>query len=122
MLKGLSREAFLNETATPSTEALEQLQRELSDRRSIVHFAHAGIAFVVAGIMGGAAGKLFWDSIRLSYLGVAAAVITVLAAGYGLLHYRRASRLLRDERRRFETMKEMRRALHFDDPSALLPQ
>lgn len=123
MLKQRAREAFVTQTATtPSTEALEQLQSELSDRRSIVLFAHAGVAFVAAFIFGGAAGKLFWDSIRLPYLGVVAAAVSLACMLYGVVNYLRASRILAAEHQRFEVMMEMRQALHLDDPSALLPQ
>lgn len=122
MLKVPSREDAVSENPTPSTETLEQLQQELSDRQSIVHFAHAAISGVVAVILGMASGKLFWDSIRLSYVGVLAAVVALAALVYACVHYRKARRLLAEEHRRFEVMKQMREALHLDDPSALLPQ
>lgn len=123
MLKVRAREVTLNDTATtPTPQALEALQRELADRRSIVHLAHAGVATVTAFIFGGAAAKLFWDSIRLPYLGVAAAGVALLCLLYAWVNYRRGNRLLTDERQRFEAMMEMRQALHLDDPAALLPQ
>jgi hypothetical protein len=108
--------------AQSNPEALEQLQRELSDRQSIVNLAHAGVSFVVVIIMGLTAGKLFWDSVRVPYLGIASAIIAVAAAIYCAVRYQRGQRLLADERARFAQMMALREALHLDDPSALLPQ
>lgn len=113
---------MIQPSMTPATETLEQLQSDLSDRRSIVLLAHSGVAFVTAFIFGGAAIKLFWDSIRLPYLGIAAAAIALACVIYGLVNYLRGQKLLADEHRRFGLMMEMREALHLDDPAALLPQ
>jgi len=102
-------------------QQLEQLQRELESRSSVRHFAHFGVSLVMAMILAGASGKLFWDSIRTPVLGWAAAVLSISAVVYSVSHYRRGKRALEAELARFETLKGLRRTLGLDDPSALLP-
>lgn len=101
---------------------LEALQRELEARMSTFHFAHAAVSLGVGLVLAGGAGKLFWDSIRLPLLGVAAAAISLGCLGYSLFRYARGQSCLRVELERFESLKALRRSLRLDDPSALLPR
>jgi uncharacterized membrane protein YebE (DUF533 family) len=101
---------------------LDRLQQELADRRSISHFAQAGIGLVVAMILASAAAKLFWDSAKTPYLGIVAAIGAVALATYSVVQYVKGKRHLESELSRFEALKSLQRALHLDDPSALLPQ
>jgi hypothetical protein len=103
-------------------EQLERLQEALSTRQSTLHFAHAGVSFIVSLILGGATAKLFWDSAKaphVAWLGLAATVGLLV---YGLLRYRQGRTVLADELVRYETMMELRRRLRLDDPTALLPR
>jgi hypothetical protein len=102
-------------------QQLEQLQAELSARSSTFHFAHAGVSMIFALIVAGAAGKLGWDGKHL-WAAFAVGGISVALWVYGLVHYRIGKGHLRRELERFETLKSLRRTLHLDDPSALLPQ
>ncbi|MBX5483623.1 MAG: hypothetical protein IRZ16_17510 [Myxococcaceae bacterium] len=108
-------------TSDPRAE-LERLQSELADRQSPTCFAHAGIALVAALLFAGAAGKLFWDSIRTPLLGIAAAVLALALTTFGVIRYLQGRRRLRDEVARFERLMGLRRALRVDDPDNLLPQ
>jgi hypothetical protein len=101
---------------------LEQLQRQLESRRSISHFAHAGISTLAAAIFAGAAAKLFYDSARFPILGAVASVICFALAVYAAGQYRKGKRLLRVELERFESLKALRRTLRIDDPSVQLPR
>ncbi len=103
-------------------EQLERLQEALSTRPSTLLFAHTGVSFVVAFILGGATAKLFWDSTRaphVAWLGLAA---TLGLAVYGVLRYRQGRTVLADELVRYETMMDLRHRLGLDDPKALLPR
>ena len=116
----------MNPDATTESKArrqLEILQAELAERDSTLHFAHAAVAMVVALILAGGTGKLFWDlpATKL-YLGIPAVVVTALLVVYSLARYVRGKRVLRGELERFESMKALRRDLHLDDPAALLPR
>ena len=101
---------------------LERLQQELADRRSIPYFAQAGVGMIAAAILASASAKLFWDSLKTPYLGITAAVGALALAVYSVVQYTRGKRHLKLELTRFESLKALRRALHLDDPSALLPQ
>jgi hypothetical protein len=102
-------------------QQLEQLQRELESRNSVRHFAHSGVSLILGLILAGAAGKLFWDSIRTPFLGWSVSLLAIGAAVYSVTHYRRGKRALEGELVRFERLKGLRHALGLDDPSALLP-
>ena len=112
----------LVEDPSAARAELDRLQSGLADRRSIVHFARSGVAVVVAMIFACAAAKLFWDSAKLPYLGIAASVFALAAAIYSLVQHRRAKRLRDDENARFAKLQALRRSLHLDDPAALLPR
>ena len=103
-------------------EQLERLQEALSTRQSTLHFAHAGVSFVVALILGCATGKLFLDSARAPYVAWLGLAATLGLALYGLKRYRQGRTVLADELVRYETMLELRRRLGLDDPAALLPR
>jgi hypothetical protein len=103
-------------------EQLDSLQAELSSRSSIVHFAHTGVAMIAALIVAGAAGKLSWDTPKYPQVGLGIGMLALGLCAYAVIHYRRGQRVLRYELERFELLKSLRRALHLDDPSALLPQ
>ncbi|SEM13736.1 hypothetical protein SAMN05444354_11248 [Stigmatella aurantiaca] len=101
---------------------LEQLQGSLAARQSILHFAHAGVATLVAFILGGAAAKLFWDSLRTPVLGFVAAAVALGLVVYGLTHYLKGRRELAGELKRYGDLLELRRRLRLDNPSLLLPR
>jgi len=101
---------------------LERLQESLSTRQSTFHFAHASVSFMVSLLLGGAAAKLFWDSVRTPLLAFAVTAVSVGLVVYALAHFLKGRRALADELKRFDSMMELRRRLHLDDPSALLPR
>ncbi|MFY0576086.1 hypothetical protein ACN28S_18530 [Cystobacter fuscus] len=103
-------------------EQFDRLQEALSTRQSTQLFAHAGLAFIAALILGGATGKLFWDSTRAPYVAWLGLLATVGLLVYGLLRLSKARTVLADELARYATMMELRRQLRLDDPSALLPR
>ena len=110
------------ETQQNLHEQLERLQEALSTRQSTLFFAHTGVSFVLAFILGGATAKLFWDSARaphVAWLGMAATLGLVI---YAVTRYRRGRTVLADELVRYETMLELRHRLGLDDPKALLPR
>jgi hypothetical protein len=100
----------------------ERLQASLATRQSILHFAHAGVSCLVAMILAGAAAKLFWDSVKVPYLGflIIAAVLGLVS--YGVVHYRKGRRELAEELKRYGDLLELRRKLQLDNPSKLLPR
>ncbi|MBZ4398147.1 hypothetical protein K8640_13155 [Myxococcus sp. XM-1-1-1] len=101
---------------------LDQLQESLSVRQSTTHFAHTGVATMVALMFGGAAGKLFYDSLRTPLLAWGVALLAVVLLGYAFRRYVLGRRVLADELQRYQTMLELRSQLRLDEPSALLPQ
>jgi hypothetical protein len=103
-------------------EQLEQLQEELATRQSILHFAHTGVALVVAGIVAGASGKLFWDSVRTPWLAWLGVLATAGLVVHALVRYRRGRQVLKVELERYQALLELRRRLRLDNPSTLLPR
>lgn len=103
-------------------EQLERLQEALSTRQSIHHFAHAGVSFIVALILGGATGKLFWDSARAPHVAWLGLSLTLGLVIHGVTRYRKGRAALADELVRYESMMELRRRLGLDDPSAPWPR
>jgi hypothetical protein len=101
---------------------LPQLQAELAVRRSTTYFARAGVALVASAIFTGAAAKLFWDSIRFPILGAISAVIASGLIIYAWVQYRRGTVHYRREMELFRSLQAVHRALHLDDPGALLPR
>ncbi|MFN0061775.1 MAG: hypothetical protein ACKVPX_04570 [Myxococcaceae bacterium] len=102
---------------------LETIQSELSARQSTVHFARCGVAFLVAIILSGAAGKLAWDArgVLVMSLSFVVAGLACLASAYAVVQYRKGKSRLEEELVRFKTLEGLRRRLKLDDPSALLP-
>ena len=101
---------------------LERLQAGLATRKSIRHFAHSAVSFVIMLIIAGAAIKLFRDSAKVPYLGYAAVAVALGLAIYSLTQLLKGRRHLADELERFASLEALRRALHLDDPSQLLPR
>nr|WP_095958827.1 hypothetical protein [Corallococcus macrosporus] len=101
---------------------LDQLQDRLSTRESTTRFAHAGVAVVIASLVGGASGKLFYDSLRTPLLAWAAAFASLALLVYAAISYRAGRKLLADELKEYESMLALRSELRLDDPSALLPR
>jgi hypothetical protein len=101
---------------------LDQLQESLSVRQSTTHFAHAGVSTIAALLIGGASGKLFYDSIRTPVLAWGAALLALGLLVYAFRNYRAGRKVLADELTRYASMLELRRQLRLDDPSALLPR
>jgi len=101
---------------------LPELQAELAVRRSTTHFARTGVALVASAIFSGAAAKLFWDSVRFPVLGAVAAVLASGLIVYSWVQYRRGMIHHRRELELFASLQAVHRALHLDDPGALLPR
>ena len=101
---------------------LPELQAQLAVRRSTTHFARAGVSLVACGIFTAAAAKLFWDSIRFPVLGVVSAVLAAALIVFAWIQYRRGVAHHRRELELFASLKAVHRALHLDDPAALLPR
>lgn len=101
---------------------LDQLQESLSTRQSTTHFAHAGVSTIAALLIGGAAGKLFHDSLRTPVLAWGAALLALGLLVYAFRHYHSGRKVLVDELKGYEAMLELRRQLRLDDPAALLPR
>lgn len=100
----------------------ERLQKELESRRSVGHFAHAGISSLAALISAAAAAKLFYDSIRFPILGLVAVLLCLALLTYAVRQYRTGKRVLKRELERFESLKALRRTLRIDDPFLQLPR
>jgi hypothetical protein len=101
---------------------LPELQRQLAIRQSTTHFARSGVALVACVIFSGAAAKLFWDSIRFPILGAVSMVIGIGLVVYAWIQYRRGMADYRREMELFASLQAVHRALHLDDPGALLPR
>jgi hypothetical protein len=101
---------------------LPELQAQLAVRQSTVHFARAGVALVACAIFTAAAAKLFWDSIRFPVLGAVAVGVATGLVAYAWVQYRRGQLHLRRELELFASLQAVHRALHLDDPAALLPR
>ena len=101
---------------------LPELQAQLAVRRSKTHFARAGVALVGSAIFTGAAAKLFWDSIRFPVLGAVSAVIAAGLIVFAWRQYRQGMSHHRRELELFASLQAVHRALHLDDPAALLPR
>ncbi|WP_217911178.1 MULTISPECIES: hypothetical protein [Myxococcus] len=101
---------------------LDQLQESLSIRQSTTHFAHTGVATLAALMFAGAAGKLFYDSLRTPLLAWGVTLLALGLLGYALRRYLVGRRVLADELTRFQTLLELRSQLRLDDPAALLPR
>ena len=101
---------------------LPALQAELAVRQSTTHFARAGVSLVASAIFTGAAAKLFWDSIRFPVLGALSAVIASGLIVFAWVQYRRGLAHHRREMELFSSLQAVHRALHLDDPGALLPR
>ena len=84
-------------------QQLERLQKELEARESTIHFAHAGVSLLFALIL-------------------AAAVCSAALMVHSIRRYLRGQRALKWELQRYERLRALRRSLHIDDPSALLPR
>ncbi|NMO20604.1 hypothetical protein HPC49_39005 [Pyxidicoccus fallax] len=101
---------------------LDRLQESLSVRQSTTHFAHAGVSTIAALLIGGAAGKLFYDSLRTPFLAWGAALLSLGLVVYAFSRYRAGRKVLAEELKGYESMLELRRQLRLDDPAALLPR
>jgi Ni/Fe-hydrogenase subunit HybB-like protein len=110
------------ETPEDLRSQLERLQESLSTRQSILHFAHTGVSLIAALIFAGAAAKLFWDSQKVPVLGFAATAVALGLALYALVNYLKGRRELAEELKRYGDLLELRRRLHLDNPSTLLPR
>ena len=101
---------------------LERLQETLSTRQSILHFAHAGVSFIIALILAGAAAKLFWDSLKVPYVALGVTALVLGLVSYVLVRYFKGRRELAEELKRYGDLLELRRQLHLDNPASLLPR
>ncbi|MCE9671402.1 hypothetical protein LY474_26715 [Myxococcus stipitatus] len=101
---------------------LEQLQESLAVRQSTTHFAHTGVATMAALLLAGAAGKLFYDSLRTPLLAWGVAALSLALLVHAFRRYVLGRRVLSDELKRFQAMLELRSQLRLDDPAAMLPR
>lgn len=102
-------------------ETLEQLQSELSSRKSTLYFAHAGVSSVFAFILLGAGMKLVWDAKQAWSIPIAVFTVALATVAYAVVRLLDGRRALHVEAKRFEEMLALRRELKLDDPAALLP-
>lgn len=112
------------ETRSPGPqEALEALQRELSARQSVLHFAHAAVSTILALIAAGAAAKLFWDlSLEKAIYALPVAALSACIFGYAIIRYAIGRRALKRELESFARLQSLRRQLNLENPSLLLPR
>ena len=105
-------------------QALEALQRELSARQSVLHFAHAAVSGIFALIGAGASAKMFWDfaggereawAIEVGWLAAGIFIYTVVRFALG-------RRALKQELKSFAQLQSLRRQLNQDDVSLMLPR
>jgi len=101
---------------------LPELQAQLAVRQSTTCFARAGVALVACAIFTGAAAKLFWDSIRFPVLGAVSVAVASALVVFAWIQYRRGMAHHRREMELFSSLQAVHRALHLDDPAALLPR
>ncbi|HZJ55598.1 MAG TPA: hypothetical protein VFD38_15770 [Myxococcaceae bacterium] len=101
---------------------LPELQAQLAVRRSTTHFARAGVALVACAVFSAAAAKLFWDSLRFPVLGALALVLAIALVVFAWIQYRRGMVHHQRELELFASLQAVHRALHLDDPAALLPR
>jgi hypothetical protein len=80
------------------------------------------VSTIAALLIGGAAGKLFHDSLRTPFLAWGAAALSLALLVYAFRHYRLGRKVLVEELKGYEAMMALRRQLKLDDPSALLPR
>ena len=101
---------------------LPELQSQLASRQSTAYFARTAVALVASAVFSAAAAKLFWDSIRFPVLGAVAVLVAIGLVVYAWIQYRRGQVHYRREMELFASLKAVHRALHLDDPAALLPR
>jgi Flp pilus assembly protein TadB len=102
-------------------DELTRLQSALATRASTRNFAHAALAVVVALILASSAAKLFWDSVKVPYLGFLAAGIALGLALFAWVRARRALRQSQQEHEQFEQLQRLHEALGLNNPEGLLP-
>ncbi|MBZ4329236.1 hypothetical protein K8612_12935 [Corallococcus sp. AS-1-6] len=100
----------------------DQLQESLSTRQSTTHFTHAGVSLIAFMLISGAAGKLFYDSLRTPLLAWGATLLALGLLVYAFLSYRKGRAVLTEELKQYEALLALRRELHLDNPAALLPR
>ncbi len=112
------------ETGTPAPEeALDALQRELSARDSVLQFAHAAIALILALISAGVSAKMFWDlELDKVVFPVPVAIFSAVAFVYAAVRYLLGRRALKKELVSFAQLQTLRRQLNRDDASLMLPR
>ena len=112
------------ETRSPGPqEALEALQRELSARQSVLHFAHAAIATILGLISAGAAAKLFWDlTLERAHLALPVAGLSAALFIYASARYLIGRSALKQELASFAQLQTLRKQLNLEDNSRLLPR
>ena len=118
----LSTESSTELSPEVARARLTELQAQLAVRQSTTYFARAGVALVACSIFTAAAAKLFWDSIRFPVLGAVAAVLAAALIAFAWVQYRRGMVHYRREIELFASLQAVHRALHLDDPGALLPR
>jgi hypothetical protein len=100
----------------------QALQESLESRQSTTHFTHAGVSLIGSMLVGGAAGKLFYDSLRTPLLAWGALLLSLAMLAYAWRSYRQGRVVLADELKRYEALLALRRELRLDNPAALLPR
>jgi hypothetical protein len=101
---------------------LENLQEQLAARASVVNFAHAAVSMALALIIGGAAGKMFWDlDGEKEIWAFPVAALSLFLALYSTIRFVSGRKKQIEELKKFHQLEAIRRALQLDDPSKLLP-
>jgi hypothetical protein len=101
----------------------DHLLVRLSTRKSTEHFAHAAVSTFFGLTLAAAAGKLFWDrQLEFAWWVFAIASVAAVLLGHALVRYLLGRATLATERREFERLLALRRALGIDDPASLLPR
>ncbi len=100
----------------------EQLRDALRARKSPTYFAHGAIATFLALTFVAAATRLLWrKDTEHTWFQELSVGLALLAAVYAVWRFWQGRRALTEELRKFERLKDVRKALHIDDPGALLP-
>jgi hypothetical protein len=101
----------------------DALASNLSTRRSTLHFAHAGVAVVLAIIFAGTAGRIFWKAeAEMLPFGWVAGLAAALAVTYALVRLFIGRSQLRAELSDFAQLQSLRQQLGLDDPARLMPR
>jgi hypothetical protein len=96
----------------------DAVHHTLSDRQSVVHYAHAAVTTLAGLILAGVASKLQWDlGDAYPLVPVPAALFSLVLLGYGTVRWILARRAARREAADIARLTELRVALKLDLPT-----